>query len=92
LKQQYKRDGNNIFTDVSISFVDATLGCKIPLKTLTKSIMLEVPSGTQPDTIMRLKNQGLSVIGKTGDLFVTIKVEIPKNISEKQRELLKQWK
>ncbi len=91
MKQQYKRDGNNIFTDVTISFVDAIQGCKIPLKTLTKSIMLAVPSGTQPETIMRLKNQGLSVSGKSGDLFVTIKVEIPKGISEKQRELLKQW-
>ena len=91
MSQQYKRDGNNIFTSVTISFVDAVLGCKIPLKTLTKSIMLAVPSGTQPETVMRLKKQGLSVDGKSGDLFVTVKVEIPNDITEKQKQILKQW-
>lgn len=91
MSQQYKREGNNIFTTVTITFVDAIQGCKVPLKTLTKSIMLAIPSGTQPETIMRLKNQGLSVNGKSGDLFVTVKVDIPKDITEKQKQLLKQW-
>ena len=91
MDQQFKRDGNNIFTTVIISFVEAINGCKVPVKTLTNSIMLSIPAGTQPETKMRLKNQGLSVTGKAGDLFVTIKVEIPQNITEKQKQLLEQW-
>ncbi len=91
MSQQFKRDGTNIFTTVTISFVDAINGCKMPLKTLTKSIMLTIPSGTQPETQMRLKNQGLTVDKKSGDLYVTVKVNIPQNISEKQKELLSQW-
>ena len=91
MDQQFKRDGNNIFTDVRISFIDAINGLKLPLKTLTQSIMLTIPAGTQPETIMRLKEKGLSVNGESGDMFVTIKVEIPNNITEKQKELLKQW-
>ncbi len=91
MDQQFKRDGNNIFTTVTISFVQAILGCKAEVKALTKSIMLKIPAGTQPETKMRLKNQGLSVNGKAGDLFVTIKVDIPKTVSEKQIELLNQW-
>ncbi len=91
MNQQYKRDGNNIHTSVKISFVDAIKGCRMPLKTLTKSIMLTIPSGTQPETILRLKNQGLSVNGKYGDLFVTIKVQIPTVLTDKQKQLLEEW-
>ena len=91
MDQQFKRDGNNIFTIVTITFVQAITGCKAEVKTLTKPVMLTIPAGTQPETKMRLKNLGLSVNGKAGDLFVTIKVDIPKSISEKQKELLKQW-
>ncbi len=91
MNQQFKRDGNNIFTSITISFVEAILGCKKEIKALTKSFKLSVPAGTQPDTVMRLKNQGLSIDGKSGDLFVTIKIQIPNDISEKQKELLTKW-
>ena len=89
--QNFERKGNDVFTTVKISFVDAIRGTKTEVKTLTKTIALTVPPGTQPGTKMRLKGQGLAVGGKQGDLFVTIDVEIPKNLTDKQRKLLEDW-
>ena len=48
MDQQFKRDGNNIFTIVTITFVEAITGCKAEVKTLTKPVMLTIPAGTQP--------------------------------------------
>lgn len=89
--QNFERKGNDVYTTATISFKDAILGAKVNVKTLTKSVTLSVPAGTQPGAKMRLKGQGLAVGGKQGDLFVEIKVEIPKDISDKQRKLLEEW-
>lgn len=89
--QNFERDGNDIHTTVDISFIDAIKGCKAKVKTLTKTIMLTIPPGTQPGTKMRLKGQGLSVGGNTGDQYVTINVTIPTTLTDKQKQLLDQW-
>ncbi len=89
--QNFDRKGNDIYTSVNISFVEAIKGAKVVVKTLTKKVTLSVPAGTQPGTKMRLKGQGLAIGGKQGDLFVTINIEIPKNLTEKQRKLLEEW-
>ncbi|MEW6413435.1 MAG: DnaJ C-terminal domain-containing protein [Candidatus Zixiibacteriota bacterium] len=89
--QNFERKGHDIYTSVNISFIEAIKGTKTPVKTLTKSVTLTVPAGTQPGTKMRLKGQGLAVGGNQGDLYVTINVEIPKNLTEKQRRLLEAW-
>jgi len=89
--EQFRRDGNNIHTSVTISFKQAILGCKVNVKTLTKTVALTVPPGTQPGTKMRLKGQGLAVAGSQGDLYVEIKVEIPKTLTEEQRKMLEGW-
>ena len=89
--KNFKRDGNNIYTSVTISFIEAIQGCKVKVKTLTKSIMLSVPSGTQPGTQLRLKGQGLAVGGQVGDQFVEVKVDIPKTLTDKQKKLLDEW-
>ena len=89
--QNFERKGNDVYTSVKISFVEAIKGTKAQVKTLTKTVSLTVPAGTQPGTNMRLKGQGLAVGGKQGDLYVTINVEIPKKLTEKQRKLLEEW-
>jgi DnaJ-class molecular chaperone len=89
--QNFERKGNDVYTSVTISFIDAIKGARVQVKTLTKKVSLTVPAGTQPGTSMRLKGQGLAVGGKQGDLYVTINVEIPKNLTEKQRGLLEEW-
>lgn len=89
--EQFRRDGNDIHTSVTISFKQAILGCKVNVKTLTKTVALTVPPGTQPGTKMRLKGQGLAVGDSQGDLYVEIKVEIPKTLTEEQRKMLEKW-
>ena len=89
--QNFKRDGNNIHTSLTITFKEAILGTKAQVKTLTKTIMLTIPPGTQPGTVLRLKGMGLSVGGQQGDQLIEIKVSIPENISEAQRQLLEEW-
>lgn len=89
--EHFERKGNDIYSSVEISFVDAIKGCKVQAKTLTKTVSLTVPPGTQPGTKLRLKGMGLAVGGQQGDQYVEIKVRIPTELSEKQRRLLDEW-
>jgi molecular chaperone DnaJ len=89
--QKYKREGNDIHTKVEISFPQAALGAKVPVQSLSKKIMVTIPGGTQPGTILRLKGLGLTVGDKAGDLLVTVNVIIPTDLTEKQKELLREF-
>lgn len=90
--QNFERKGNDIHTSVMISFIDAINGTKVQVRTLTKTIMLTIPAGTQPGTQLRLKGMGLNVGDFTGDQYVTINVRIPQNLTDRQKELLDEWK
>ena len=89
--QNFERKGNDVYTKVKVSFKDAILGTKVQVKTLTKTVALNLKSGTQPGTLMRLKGQGLAVGNKTGDCYVRIEVEIPETLTENQRKMLEEW-
>jgi len=89
--QQFERKGNDIYSKIEISFKEAILGTKKNIKTLTKTVALTIPPGTQPGTTMRLKGLGLSVGGKQGDQYVEIKVTIPKKVTDEQKKILEQW-
>ena len=89
----FTRDGENILCEVPISFTQATLGCEIQAPTLTGPVPLKIPAGTQSGKVFKLKGKGLaSVRGQgSGDEEVTVVVETPTHLSEKQKELLKQF-
>lgn len=89
--KNFERKGNDIFSSVEISFVEAIQGCKKNVKTLTKTVALNIPAGTQPGTTMRLKGMGLAVGGKSGDQYVEVKVTIPKTVTDSQSQLLDEW-
>jgi len=89
--QNFRREGNDVYTSAEISFVEAIKGCKVNVKTLTRTVSLTIPAGTQPGAKMRLKAMGLKVGDTTGDLYVEIKVTIPKTLTEKQQKLLEEW-
>jgi len=88
--QQFDRKGNDIYTKVEISYPQAVLGCKIPVKTLSKSISLTVPPGTAHGTKLRLKGMGLSVNGNQGDQYVEVTISIPDKVSDKQKKILEE--
>ena len=89
--QNFDRKGNDIYTTAKVSLKTALLGGKASVKTLTKTVAVTVKPGTQPGTLMRLKGLGLAV-GKTqGDLYCRIEVEIPTELTDKQRQLMEEW-
>ncbi len=89
--QNFERKGNDIYTSVTIPFTAAILGTKVNVKTLSKTISLSVPAGSQPGTKLRLKGQGLVVGSKHGDLFVEIKVTLPKTLTDEQKKIIEEW-
>lgn len=91
----FKRNGNDLATDVEIDLYTALLGGDVVVPTLTGNVSLKVKPETQPETKVRLKGKGFPVYkkeGSFGDLFVTYKVDLPKNLSEKQKEIIQQLK
>ena len=90
-EQNFQRQGSDIYTSVTIPFTEAILGTKVNIKTLSKTVSLSVPAGTQPGTILRLNGQGLAVAGTSGALFVEINVSLPKTLTGEQKKLLEEW-
>ena len=89
----YRRDGVDLYCDARISMVDATLGTEIDVKTLEKIEKLKIESGTQPNSILKIKSQGLPSqnSNRRGDLFVHVVIEIPKKLSKQQKSLLDEF-
>jgi molecular chaperone DnaJ len=91
---KFKRDGADIFYDAHISMIDAALGRTILAETLEGAEKLDVESGTQPNTIIKLKGKGLprqSGRGR-GDEYVRLVVDIPTKLDKHQRKLLEELK
>ncbi len=97
---QFIRRRNDLYTPVNVDIITAIIGGKINVPTLDykeKKLTekeLTIPPGTQPGTEFRIKNRGVSYMrgrGK-GDQYVIVNIEIPKKISEKQKELLQKFK
>ena len=88
----FQRDGTTLLLDLPISVTQAALGADIDVPTLKQKVKYRIPEGTQNDAEFRLKGYGLASLrgGATGDLLVRVKVEVPKKLNEKQRELLRQ--
>ena len=88
----FSRDGTTLLLNLPISLSQATPGADIEVPTLKQPVKYRIPEGTQNDTEFRLKGYGIPSLrgGGTGDLLVRVKVEVPKKLSEKQKELLRQ--
>lgn len=90
--KRFTREGNLILSEETISMVDAALGTDIEIETIDGPLTMKIPAGTQPGTPFKLSGHGVPfrADGDRGPHIVTIKVEIPKKLSKKQRELLEQ--
>ncbi|CCK98879.1 TPA: molecular chaperone DnaJ [Clostridioides difficile] len=89
----FTRDGNDIYFEMPITFVQATLGDEIEVPTLDGKVKYSVPEGTQTGTVFRLKEKGIPRIrgNSRGDQYVKVVVEIPKKLNDKQKELLREF-
>ena len=89
----FQRVGNDLYKNESISLYDAILGSSIEITTLTGKVKLKVKPETQNDTKIKLKGKGIPIYkkkGAHGDLYITYKVTMPTNLSQKEKELFKQ--
>ncbi len=91
---ELRREGDDIYSQVEISFVEAILGTSLNILTAYGRVKLKIPAGTQPQTTFRLKTKGAPRLHSRGqgDHFVKVKVNIPTNISKKQKEILESLK
>ena len=90
----FTRQGYDILCDFPITFVEAALGAEIEVPTIDGKVKYDIPEGTQTGTVFRLKGKGVPKLnggGARGDQYVKIKVEIPKNLNEKQKGILRQF-
>jgi len=89
----FTREDNNLFTDVPIGFVTAALGGELEVPTLDGKVMLKIPPGTQTGKMFRMRGKGVRPVrsGVVGDLICRVLVETPVNLTERQKELLREF-
>ena len=90
----FDRDGTNIFCNVPISIYEASLGGSVEVPTVSGGrAKVKIPAGTQSGDQLRLSGKGMPALRSVsfGDMIITLNVEIPKNLSQKQKELLKEF-
>jgi molecular chaperone DnaJ len=87
----FERSGNDIICSTSISFACAALGTDLEVPTLDGRGRIKIPAGTQPGTVFKLKSKGLpSLRGYgTGDELIRVNIEVPKNLTERQKKAVR---
>jgi molecular chaperone DnaJ len=89
----FQRSGPDVMTEVPFSFAQLTLGDKVEIPTLRGKVEMAIPAGTQSGKVFRLRGQGLPVLeGRgRGDQLVRVFVEIPRKLTERQEQLLREF-
>ena len=90
---RFERRGNDLHTTATVNVFTAILGGEADVETLNGKVKLNIPAGTQPEQVFRLAGRGMPSLknkDEKGDLYVRLKVQIPKYLSPKQRELLEE--
>jgi molecular chaperone DnaJ len=89
----FNRDGRDILSNVEISFTQAALGCKLKVETLDGIEEIKIKPGTQPNDKIILRSMGMVELNGyiRGDHIINVNVKIPKKLSRRERELLKEY-
>jgi len=90
--EYFKREGNNLYITIPISFSQAVLGDEIEVPTIDGKAKLKIPPYTQTETTLRMRDMGLPSVHdhSVGDQMVKVHIEIPKKMTKKQLDLIKQ--
>lgn len=90
---EFKREGDNILYETKVSFPRAALGGELQVPSIDGKAQLKIPPGTKPGTVFRLEGKGFPRVGSwgRGDELVRVDVDIPRDLSKKQRELLTEF-
>ena len=90
---KFRREGADTISDLDISFAQASIGTEIEVETVEGLVKIRIPAGTQSGTVIRLSGKGIARLnrGGKGDHYVNVKVIIPKNLTSRQKELLREF-
>ena len=96
LKQHpiFEREGADLYCTMPVTFPQATLGAEVDAPTLEGKVKIRIPAGTEAGRVFRLKGHGVPdvrVQQKKGDLYVKMQIAVPKKMTQKQEELLRQF-
>ena len=87
---RFQREGNDLYMDRAVSFTQAALGAELEIETIDGKVKYNLPAGTQPGTVFRLRGKGApSINGRgRGDQYVTVQVQVPTNLTSQQKSAL----
>ena len=90
---RFQRDGYDLYLEQKVSFTQAALGAELHIDTIDGKVKYNMPAGTQPGTTFRLRGKGVpNVNGRgRGDQYVTVRVQVPTNLTGEQRDALKEY-
>lgn len=88
----FKRRGSDLFIEIPISYPQAVLGDKIQIPTITEIVEERIPKGTESGHVIKIKGKGAPFLQRNGhgDLYATLKIHVPKEVSDEEEELLEQ--
>jgi curved DNA-binding protein len=90
---RFERDGDDLRTTAAVDAFTAMLGGEAEVETMAGKVKMNIPAGTQPEQVFRLAGRGMPHVknrNQKGDLYVRLKVQVPKYLSTKQRELIEE--
>jgi len=89
----FKREGNNVLTELPVSLPEAVLGAQVKVPTVDGAVNLKVPPGSNTGSTLRLKGKGIagSAKGKRGDQLVRLKVVLPEDQDEELQDWVTKW-
>jgi molecular chaperone DnaJ len=88
----FTRRGDNLYREICVTIVEAALGARVRVSGIDGEFHLTVPPGTQPGHVFRLRSKGMPRLsgGGRGDLYVTVRVEIPRHLDPRAQELFRE--
>jgi curved DNA-binding protein len=89
----FERDGDNLYAPVLVDVYTALLGGEVEVQTMSGKLKLTIPSGTQPEQLIRIAGRGMPQLKNpqvNGDLFVRVKVQVPRKLTSEQKKLVEQ--
>lgn len=89
----FEREGNDLYCQIAVSFTQAALGTTVEIPTLEKNELLQIPAGTQPSTVFKIKGKGIKELesSRKGDLLVKVNIKTPQNLTKDQKLLLQKF-
>ncbi len=90
---RFQREGDDLYMEQTVSFAQAALGAELQIDTIDGKVKYNLPAGTQPGTVVRLRGKGAPNVNGygRGDQYVTVKLVVPRNMTAQQREALQAY-